>query len=43
MSLRPYPRPLVYLGLNVELGQEGLHDVLILDGHEAGFKILGDI
>ena len=32
-----------YLVIDIELLQEGLHVVLILDGNEAGFKILGDI
>ena len=34
---------LIYLGIYVELGQEGLHVILILDGHKADFKILGEI
>ena len=37
----PVPVLLVSLDINVELGQEGLHVALILDGHQAGFKILG--
>ena len=39
----PVPGLLVYLGINVELRQKGLHVVFVLYGHEASFKILGDI
>ena len=39
----PVPCLLVYVGIGVELGKEGLHVILILDGHEAILKILGDI
>ena len=39
----PLLGPLVSLGINVELGQEGLNIVCIRDGYEAGFKILGEI
>ena len=34
---------LVSLGIDVELGQEGLHIVCIRDGYAAGFKILVEI
>ena len=39
----PVPGLLIYLGINVELGQEGFHVALILDGHDASFKILVEI
>ena len=39
----PFLGLLVSLGMDIELGQEGLHVVLILDVHEAGFSILGEI
>ena len=43
---RPYAPLMGLLFLmitDVELGQELLHVILILDGHDVGFKILGDI
>ena len=39
----PVPALLFSLVIDVELVQKGLHVVFILGGHEAGFKILGDI
>ena len=36
----PVPGLLVYLGIYVELEQEGLNVALVLDAHEDGFKIL---
>ena len=39
----PVPFLIVSLGINVEMVQEGLHVILILDGHEVGFKILVEV
>ena len=39
----PVPGLLVSLEIDVELVQEFLHVDSVLDGHEAGFKILGGI
>ena len=39
----PVPVIIVYLGIYVEVGQEGLRVILIIDVHEAGFKILDNV
>ena len=39
----PLPGLLIYLGIDVELVQEGMHADLVISGHDSGFKIIGKI